>query len=295
MSFTDDDETSTTSSDEEITHQDQSKGQNRFACNQCDKTYKTKWSLKYHRNTHLAPDVRKKYPCDQCDGSYPSKGSLTKHIESVHRKIKPATCGQCEKSFRSKWHLEIHSQSHINPNKRPKFHCQECRKHFFSEQGLTGHVNAVHRKLEELTCTRPGCGFIATDKWKLIRHAMSHTKVCSFSCPAESCFKLFKTKSGAEAHYRKVHLKVRHPCPLASCNRTYVNRNDARDHYRREHGGDTAKWRCPHCDQLYASDRILLVHIDEVHKKIRFNCQTCYKSYCTKAVLSNHICKKKNH
>lgn len=264
-----------------------------FNCDDCGKTYTSWWALKYHRELHLDPDKRTKFDCDQCDMSFILKTSLARHIEAVHKKIKPYTCSECDKSFSYKHVLNKHIQSHVNPNDRQKFCCKECNKTYFTRAGLHGHVKAKHKRFKKLICSWPGCQWKASYQSSLRIHIDSvHEKRQQYPCPLktkdESCSQMFRRKADAKKHYEYAHLNILIPCFLASCGRTFSGTSQARAHYRRVHEGDSAKWRCPQCRKLLINSNSLLRHIDAVHKNIHIECSVCNKSFVSNSALQYH-------
>jgi len=75
-------------------------------CNQCDKKFSQKSSLKKHIQT--VHEKLKPYACDQCDLKFGEKCSLNRHIKGVHEKLKPFSCNQCDYKCGQKADLKKH-------------------------------------------------------------------------------------------------------------------------------------------------------------------------------------------
>ena len=76
------------------------KKSNIFVCNYllCGKTFKYKWILERHINSHFC---FKLFKCEyeNCQKAYKSKENLSLHIKNKHLLIKPYKCGYCELIF----------------------------------------------------------------------------------------------------------------------------------------------------------------------------------------------------
>ena len=76
----------------------------RFECDQCDKTYLDRHSLKKHiQSAHEGL----RYPCDLCDYQATKMNHLKVHIQSVHEAVK-FVCEHCEHNFTQKCNLRSH-------------------------------------------------------------------------------------------------------------------------------------------------------------------------------------------
>ena len=56
-------------------------------------------------------DVTVSYGCDQCKYSTSYKTALTRHIKTVHEKIRNLECEFCDHRFSQKGHLSVHLSS----------------------------------------------------------------------------------------------------------------------------------------------------------------------------------------
>ena len=70
----------------------------------------------------------KSFPCETCSYIATQKGDLTRHVKSVHDKIRDHVCNECGKAFSEK---------------------KDMRK----------HDNAVHKKIKNFKCVK--CPYIA--------------------------------------------------------------------------------------------------------------------------------------
>jgi len=81
-----------------------------YSCNECDKRFHSKWSLKRHMMSHSG---EKPHTCDICAKSFASKWQLDLHYRT-HTGEKPYSCDICSKRFTTKSHMSRHRRIHVN-------------------------------------------------------------------------------------------------------------------------------------------------------------------------------------
>ena len=113
-----------------------------FECNECDKEFTMKYSLKLHHQTvHLKI---KKFVCDSCNMSFGYKHHLKRHHNSVHLKLKPYKCASCDNCYVEKSDLKIHMKVHDKKESGNK--CDLCDKTFLSNRFMKYHKTSVHKE-----------------------------------------------------------------------------------------------------------------------------------------------------
>nr|XP_018912773.1 PREDICTED: zinc finger protein 260-like [Bemisia tabaci] len=141
-----------------------------YPCDKCEKKFKQKSQLVNHlagvhskkssKENSSTDDANKWYTkkvCKICSKTYADSKCLKKHIQAVHRKMKPYVCNICGHQSAKKAMMQIHIRSH------------------------TGE--------KPYACTVEGCSYRTGDHNSLRRHLMGHTGnkpyrclYCPFAC-----------------------------------------------------------------------------------------------------------------
>ena len=96
------------------------------------------------------------FPCDQCDKAYKSKHSLRDH-KLKHAGIRPFSCSECGNTFDRKFTLKLHMMSHMS--ERP-FKCSNalCDKSYTTASALKYH-ELRHEGKRNYVCDLCDCRF----------------------------------------------------------------------------------------------------------------------------------------
>lgn len=111
-------------------------------CHICGKIYTEPSNLSKHiRTVHLK---LRPFECHLCTSKFAEKNKLRKHIQSVHEHVRPYKCELCEAAFsqasdRKRHHLILHE------GWRP-FVCNLCGKAFGRRSSLSQHLNRIHKQ-----------------------------------------------------------------------------------------------------------------------------------------------------
>ena len=125
----------------------------KYDCDQCDKSYKEKNYLKQHIiATHLGIS----YLCDICNSKFISRKGLQAHISRKHSENVPKQkCPKCPFETLQKADINRHFKNKhtsfkpIFSRKPMKESCKTCDKSFVSKLSLKNHINSIHIGLAE--------------------------------------------------------------------------------------------------------------------------------------------------
>ena len=101
-------------------------------------------------NWYIGIQRKEAFQCNLCDTSFSQKRHLNRHIESVHKGIKPFKCKYCDASFSQKENLRGHIES-VHERKKP-FKCNACDASFSQKCDLNRHIESVHEEKKTFKC-----------------------------------------------------------------------------------------------------------------------------------------------
>ena len=143
-----------------------------FNCDQCLKTFKTKFNLNKHTRS-LHSDSKKM--CEQCDIEFSRSDNLRAH-EQTHKEVKVQInpkyfCMWCLTTFKSQFNLDRH-EAIVHNNYKPhmkvnNFQCDICEQCFNAKGDVKRHKKAIHEG-RRFSCDI--CEYITIWKDNLRRH-----------------------------------------------------------------------------------------------------------------------------
>ena len=183
---------------------DVTKGKRRHAnsirCGKCDLTFATRKEYdRHHHKNHPSEHV-----CSTCGKKFPRQSFLSRHVNAVHRGLKPFVCSFCDKCF---------GQSSANRHERAvhlrerSFTCSYCDKMFSTRQVAETHERTVHLKQKNFECI--------------------------------PCKKRFTQSSGLHRHNRRFHSENPPNFVCSYCDKTFTQRSHQLRHEREKHGSVT--------------------------------------------------------
>ncbi|CAF4916583.1 unnamed protein product [Pieris macdunnoughi] len=176
-----------------ISHKD-----SQFKCGFCNKTYKTRQSLKEHfRLAHS--NNRYSYICVTCGKQFTVKSSLMKHTK-IHTGQKQFSCPLCPKTYTRASYLRSHSLIHTGELKPKPFQCtyNECNRSFSSKHSLLVHFAYAHSSERPHKCDICSKGFATTSGLRV--HKESHTGSKEVTC--KICRKKISNRRVLQKHMR---------------------------------------------------------------------------------------------
>ena len=101
---------------------------------------------KISEQTNLKMELK----CSTCEKMFSTKGNLTKHVDSVHIKMKPYSCKICDYACSVKADMLKHVES-VHECKKPHV-CTTCGKMFSRKGNLNVHIDYVHERIKPYKC-----------------------------------------------------------------------------------------------------------------------------------------------
>ena len=206
-------------------------------CTKCSKTFTELSSLSDHlRRVHL-DDVSggkegEVQVCPECGRKLETKKLLSRHMKTVHRKVKSLNCEMCGKLFRDNFGLKRHlreghklgfgddSLSNKSDDQEQDIgsgvngtRCPICDKlvrklnwHLRQTHGLDKNLNPTFSKFKH-HCER--CEKPFRDKCNLERHIPSCHKSLDDDRKCNICNKSFHSKRNKEIHIKEIHMTAK--------------------------------------------------------------------------------------
>ena len=222
----------------------------------CDKVFTRKSSMKLHmKKVH-----KRQYKCNLCPYETVQESRLSRHVKSVHEKLKRYFCEQCSYAASDNYSLKFHVMS-VHEKVKP-FICEHCTHATTTQKALTIHIKAVHEKLKPFICEHCSTGFAT--KYMLQMHVtVVHEKVKCFKC--DQCSYQTARKYYLDHHIKSVHEKVKQfKCDL--CNFETAVKCNLKNHILAVHE-KCKPFQCPHCSFEAIRKKQLNLHLTNVHGK----------------------------
>ncbi|KAJ6641733.1 Transcription factor grauzone [Pseudolycoriella hygida] len=225
-----------------------------FRCNQCDKRFSDKSTLKTHIRNH-EPISSRAFKCDLCPRSFTIKCRLLSHQQFVHCPVK---CDECGMSYPSKSKLTTHIRNVHQPKVYTTRVCDICGKNFVNKNSLRTHVLAKHSTIEKPKFQCDICGVWLKHKSILGEHMEKHrggTAQCSI------CDKVLQNKFCLANHIRYVHTEKSHQCSI--CNKSFRTPLILKEHIAGHTGQDL--YECAYCTKTFKSSANMYSHRKKMH------------------------------
>lgn len=176
----------------------------KFKCDQCDKSFKNRFHLRHHIDSHLPVNEKFIHECPKCEKRYSSKFCLRQHIKHIHDKGSIFKCQFCDKIFNRKANLDSHL-NHVHTTDK-NFECDIC--------GLKVKSKGILRNHKLLHSTNPAdmkqCTFCSKQyktQNQLINHMAKHKKNKEyFTCSI--CAVTFPRAKQLENHVNSFHNSI---------------------------------------------------------------------------------------
>ncbi|XP_037723399.1 zinc finger protein 664 [Drosophila subpulchrella] len=169
-----------------------------FACQLCDKVFKSSRSLLRHVQGHSGART---FKCEHenCGKSFVNQHNLTSH-RRVHSEERNYVCELCGYRSRYREALIVHRRTHTG--EKP-FQCQTCARRFASKSLLNEH-QAMHSTEKPYKCDK--CDSAFSRPKALYHHKHLHLGIKKFKCKV--CGNAYAQAAGLSAHMRAHKLQT---------------------------------------------------------------------------------------
>ena len=163
--------------------------------------------------------------------SCPFTACIVRHVQSMHKQLKPINCEHCDFATSTKDRLDQHNEHYH----KITFKCDNCDFSSPQKCHINEHVLIIHRKKEPFQCKH--CDYAVMRKARLVRHVNSiHKEPCNFTC-IKCDFEFVVLK----------HICLKHNC--AQDKKKIVQ-----------------NYKCKFCDFKTMQMSTLTQHLDKAHK-----------------------------
>lgn len=290
-------------------------GQQRHACEQCDKICESAKALAVHvRRTHHVRIMV--HVCEYCNAMFQWRSKYDSHMVSVHQDDQETAVGlarvpglelHCARCPDFVTHSDLELSRHVRAlhSEAGTFQCKMCSLVFQDEPGREEHEKTVHvveidRRKQRTVYLCRICNKGITTLTVLAKHLRLHLgpREKAFLCP--TCGLQLSSSVSLRVHMM-LHeegppLQCPH-CPMRLQNRIYL-----RKHIKRRHMAQL-RYSCSHCGKKFINAKELPHHLTSVHlnavlspeeaamvaKLRKYPCHLCPFEAYTKMRLARHM------
>ena len=250
-----------------------------FACDLCDKLYRT-WTdmMRHRRAVHSGCS---KFSCSVCGTVFNRKSSLTRHMASVDTQSSPFACTPCDKRFCYDKDLKKHVASVHN-----RTECDECGMSFI-EENLRMHKFWAHTgKLRDNKKNLSVEGTGESELNKGVAEEPIVEKLVDKELNVQNCEKTVKCQESSVRHRKSKHVAA--DIKIFRCENCDCTFNQLRNLNR--HKASSMKYSCSQCDHKFCTGKQLKTHRNDNHNNI--SCTECGQHFSLKSSLQKHIRKR---
>ena len=269
-----------------------------LGCKKCEKTFKKKKELYWHKkNVHAKTNAI----CDLCNKEFSNKYNLRRHKLSVHDKVKNKICYSCGKHYDRLEDVLSHERKCSGCETCGKI-CStlaEMQKH---QEECKGSFDIKSRKRKTVFCSictkQLSCGTKLRKHMKNL-HEENHTKkdannMNKFSKKCTNCERTFKHLRNLKRHVITVHnKKSTETIKCQFCIDSFETQAVLNEHLKIVHQQEL-RIPCLICTKSYKSRRVLNEHLRKDHSDQSYSCLLCNKVFGRKSNLKSHMKRHSN-
>ncbi len=229
----------------------------------------------------MSSSTKSSFECEICGKILSRKDLLTRHIKSVHQKIK-YPCPECSYVANRQDYLKRHmNEVHLNLR---SYVCEFCGMKFNQSGTMNRHITTVHKKERNYNC--PECEPVFSRKDQLQRHIRAvHLNLRPYIC--KECGASFKLPNHLKQHHISIHTNQRkYVCE--ECGFAFKLSQHLNDHIKVVHQNHRP-YVCEECDASFPHARNLKLHIIAVHTDEKpYVCEDCGRGFADPSHLYKH-------
>uniref|UniRef100_A0A1A9WJ83 Transcription factor grauzone n=1 Tax=Glossina brevipalpis TaxID=37001 RepID=A0A1A9WJ83_9MUSC len=260
----------------------------------CNKKFSKRFALLDHIRHHSNPEH---FKCEQCNRVYANRNSMRTHFLSKHKndEEKVFTCSQCPQKFFKRYLLRKHELFGHSDHKNAcvavdeeiaKFmplRCELCNEEATNFTALKGHMRAEHSIKGYVRC----CNKKFCEHGLLVEHIRAHLNPACYKC--EECSLVFPDRQSMRNHFLMEHGKLEDkPFACSQCSDKFITVYLLQRHKAVAHGDHTKT--CSSCRKRFDTTAQLSAHVKE-----QCLCDTCAEVVCGTAALQRHLLKHKGN
>lgn len=184
----------------------------KYNCDHCHRSFVCEEKLSEHQQQYNINydslknwETWKNYVCSECKHTFKRKDLLTRHIYSVHLRVRPYKCDLCKRAFLAECDLRRHKL--LTHKKNNLQWCTICDVSFKDEAELVRHRDESHKRSTEFNCEICNESFSSEGGLALHKKYGKHHQERLLAC--DVCQKTFSFAFKLKQHRNRAHKVLR--------------------------------------------------------------------------------------